>query len=288
MKLNRVLSVSLAMGLLTVGLFSTLPARAEERVVAAGVASIDLPESHAKQVSLEIIDGSFNYYNAGKIRVEANAIDFRNGSLGGLHVNVAKGDFDNIWVDQMNIQTAAFNFDTFELLNHRRFVFAQPINGSVNLTISEDSLNHFLQHPKTLERLEKAVAKKTGGMKVMTFSNPQLKMLKDNQIQLDVLTTVGGGIQVPVQMLGKLAILNNNLAFSNLKVVSQNNEVPLPLDVTKPMEKQLNDLINLEKLGKQTFVIRANSLKMKKGVIDIAGDATFTKLEFGTKTASNK
>ncbi|MEB3285999.1 MAG: LmeA family phospholipid-binding protein [Vampirovibrionales bacterium] len=273
---------------LTTLAFLATPALAQDQVISTGVASIDLPESHAKKVSLEIVDGSFNFYNAGKIRLEANNIDFRNGSLGGLNVNLNKGDFDNIWVDQMTINTAAFNFDTYELLNNRRFSLAQPVNGTVNLLISEAGINHFLQHPKTLDKLEKSIAKKTGGLKVITFADPKLKFIKDNQVQLDVTGIMGGSVMVPMQMVGQLALKNSNPVFQNLKVISENSEVPMPVDVTKVMEKQLNDMLNLQKLGKDTFVIKANSLKMKKGVLELAGNATFTRLEFGGKKTAHK
>lgn len=279
MRIPQCLAVTL-IGLL--GLITLALPLARAEVLGGGVAAIDIPESRAKLVTLEITDGHFSQYAMGKMRIELHDIDFRSGSLSSLKTSMTMGDFDNIWVDKMDISTEAFHFNTYELINNRRFELSQAITGNVYLGISENSLNHFLQHPKTLEKLEKSIQKKTGGIKLITIGNPSLKIVKGNQIQLNLTTFLGGQqMQIPMEILGELKLKDDNLVFSNLKVSSQDTALPLPVDVVKIIEKQLNDMINLEKLGKNNFVIHAKSLKMKKGLVEVTGNATFTRLEFG-------
>jgi len=256
---------------------------AEEKVLASGVAAIDIPQTKAKLVQLELNDAKFSEFGVNKLTLSLHDVDFQQGSLSSLGMDIANGDFDPIIVDRMTVNTQAFQFDPFILMNQRRFELAQPITGSVALTISEASLNHFLKNPKTVSKIENAIQKKTGGIKLISFQNPSLKLLKGNEVQVDMTATVAEGIAVPVQIVGELALKNQNLAFTNLRMNSQENAVPLPTDISRVMEKQLNDMINLEKLGKKSFVIRANSLKMKKGLVEVAGNATFTRLEIGAK-----
>lgn len=280
---NALLFLGLIVFLTTTGVFQTELARAEEKVLASGVAAIDIPQTKAKLVQLELNDAKFSEFGVNKLTLSLHDVDFQQGSLSSLGIDLANGDFDPILVDRMTVNTQAFQFDPFALMNQRRFELAQPITGSVTLAISENSLNRFLKNPKTIGKIENAIQKKTGGIKLVSFQNPSLRLLKGNEVEVDMTATVAEGIAVPVQILGELALKDQNLAFTNLRMNSQDNAVPLPTDISRVMEKQLNDMINLEKLGKKSFVIRANSLKMKKGLVEVAGNATFTRLEIGAK-----
>ncbi|MGE0200460.1 MAG: LmeA family phospholipid-binding protein [Candidatus Melainabacteria bacterium] len=256
-------------------------ALAESAAMQLGTAAVDLPDSTAQTVRLELDQARFSEHSVGKLILSLKDVDFRQGQLSSLGAELHDGQFDQVVVDAMNIDTDAFSFDTFELLNHRRFVLDQPITGRVSLSLSEDSLNRFITNPRTLKKLEDAIKKQTGGIKLVTFSNPSIRLYKDKYVQLAMNTVVAGGVVVPMQMQGKLGLKSGNLQIQNLELTSEKNQLNLPVDVVNLLEDKLNDLINLEKLGKKDFIIHADSMSIKKGVIALNGSAKFTRLSFG-------
>ena len=263
------------------------PASVSSRTVAmapiqAGTASmVDLPDSLAKSVTLNIEDARFASRSVGHLTLRATNIDFRQGVLSALHANLKQGNLDNnVLVDELTIDTEGFRFDTLELLNHQRFVLREPIQAGVSLLMSEASLNTFVSHPKTIQRLEKALQKKTGGIRVITLTQPRLRLQGRNAVDLLMNVIVGQSLVTPVEIKGKLKIDDRQrLVFDRLKITS--GGALLPVDIAHVIEKQLNDAINLKKMGGKHFVIAAERLKITSKTLQISGHATMTRLEFG-------
>jgi hypothetical protein len=248
---------------------------------AGGVMALDLPNSSAQSISLDIVQGRFSEYSVGRITLTGSGIDFRNGTLQGLKADVAEGNFDNLLVDKLSINAPAFSFNTMELLNNRTFILNQPVTAKVNVLISEAGINKFLANPKTMEKIEKSIQKKTGGLKLITFSNPSLNLLSGNKVKVNVTGIVGQGLSVPMEMTGKLGIQNGQLGISNLVVSSGGNDVQLPLDVATVFQDKINEIIDFKRLGKNSMVITADSMKLNGKILNIDGHATLTKLQFG-------
>lgn len=246
-----------------------------------GVVALDLPDSSAQAVTLDILKGRFDEYSVGRIKLTGEGVDFRNGTLQGLRAEVVDGDFENLMVDKMSLNTPGFAFDTMQLINNRAFILSQPVTARVNLTLSEAGLNRFIANPKTLEKIEKAIQKKTGGLKLLTFSNPSLALLSGNKIRLNVTSLLAQNVAVPMEMNGKLTVQNGQVKMTGLSVSSGGNDVPLPVDVADVFEDKLNEIIDLKRLGKKSFVITAESLKLNGKHLQIEGSATLTKLQFG-------
>lgn len=244
-----------------------------------GVVMIDLPTSTAESIRLDIKEGRFAAQSVGHLTLDAQGVDFRKGTLKSLTAHVKNGHFDNALVDDLLMKTQAFSFDTFELLNRRRFVLDNPVNSDVSLRISEDSFNRYFSSPQVIGKLEKAVAKKTGNFSLLTFSNPTVKFLDRSRVRLSVMTSVANAMAAPMEFDGRIAADNGKLVFKNLKMSS--NGVQVPIDVSSVFEKKLNEMIDLERMGKNNFVIRANSVSMSKGMLEVRGQAALTRLEFG-------
>lgn len=245
----------------------------------SGVVVIDLPASTAESIRLDIKQGRFASQSVGRLVLDAQGIDFKKGSLNSLGAEVSDGNFDNVLVDSLKMNTQAFSFDTLELLNHRRFVLDHPVNASVALKISEESFNRIVASPKTLEKLEKAVAKKTGNISLIQFSNPSIKFMDRNRVKFSVNSSLANAVGAPMEFTGKLGVEKGKLSFNGLKMTS--NGVQLPVDVSDIVQKKLNELIDLEKLGKSNFVIRAQDLSLNKGMMEVRGMASLNRLEFG-------
>jgi hypothetical protein len=55
----------------------------------------------------------------------------------------------------------------------------------------------------------------------------------------------------------------------------------LPLDVAKSFQSKINELIDFKRLGKNSMVITADSMKVTGKTLTIDGHAQLTKLQFG-------
>lgn len=250
-------------------------------VKAGGVMALDLPDSSAQSVSLDIVKGRFSEYSVGRITLTGSGIDFRNGTLQGLTADILEGDFDSLLVDKLSLIAPAFSFDTMQLLNNRAFVLAQPVTAKVKLALSEAGLNRFISSPKTLSKIEKSIQKQTGGLKLITFSKPSLSLLAGNKVKMNVTGLVAQGLAVPLEMTGKLVIQGGQLAITNMALSSEGSDLQLPLDVAKSFQDKLNEMIDFKRLGKNSMVITADSMKLTGKTLMIDGHATLTKLQFG-------
>jgi hypothetical protein len=240
---------------------------------------VDLPVSSADAVRLDIKQGRFAAQSVGHLMLDAQGIDFRNGTLKSLGAEMSQGNFDNVMVDMLKLNTNAFSFDTVELLNHQRFILDKPVNATVQLRISEDSLNTFVANPKTIEKLEKAVAKKTGNIRLIQFSNPSLKLSDKNRVKVLMGLTFGNAVAAPVEFDGRLVAEGGKVLFKGLQMKS--NGVDLPVDISDIFEKKLNEMVDVTKLGKNNFTINADTATVAGKMLDVKGTAALTRLEFG-------
>ncbi len=282
-KLNATVLTTLVLGALCFSSNQAVFAEGQQ-ALSVGVSAVDLPNSSADAVKVEIDKGTFSDFKVGKVALTANHINFHDGTLSALVADVRDGEFDRIWVDKLLITTQAFSFDPFELMNHQRFVLDQAITGAVKVHVSEESLNNFLTHPDNIKSIEKRLAKQTGGMKLLTLSNPKLDVLSRDRVRLNLTIVFGGNLALPMEALGKLMVSEEgNLKFKDLKISSQESKLPIPVDVMSVIEKELNRMIDLKRFGKKHFRIIAQDIDFDGNVIKIDGVATFTKLEFGKR-----
>lgn len=282
---KTLLCTAAAFGLLALpfALSENLPGKPSVAPVlkSGGVVALDIPDSSAQSVSLDIVKGRFSEYSVGRITLTGSGIDFRNGTLQGLKADILSGDFDNLLVDKLSLAAPAFSFDTMQLLNNQAFVLSQPVTAKVNVSISEAGINRFLANPKTLSKIEKAIQKQTGGFKLISFSNPSFKLMGSDKIRLDVTGVVAQGLAIPMEMTGRLAIQAGQLRLQDMRITSGGNDLELPLDVADSFEDKINELIDFKRLGKNAMVITADSLKVNGKTLNIDGHAVLTKLQFG-------
>ena len=250
-------------------------------IQAGGAVALDLPDSSAQAITLDILKGRFADYSVGRITLTGSGMDFRNGTLAGLKADIAQGNFDNLLVDHFLLTAPGFSFDTMQLLNNRTFVLSEPVTASVNLSISEEGLNRFLANPKTMGKIEKAIQKQTGGLKLVTFSNPSLALVGGNKVKVNVTGIIAQGLAVPLEMTGHLGLSNGQLVMQDLAVASGGNDLQLPLDVAKSFQDKINEMIDFKKLGKSSMIITADKLKFAGKTLQIEGHATLTRLQFG-------
>jgi hypothetical protein len=244
-----------------------------------GLVFFDIPSGSADMVRLEIQNGRFDQQSVGNLALALQKVDFKAGTLNSLDAKMTNAQIEEIPLDSLQLKTAPFSFDPFELINRRRFVLDKPVNATVQLRISEKNLNSFLTNPKTMQKLEKAVNKKAGNLGLIAFSSPSFKMTGKNSVQLGMTISLANAMASPVLMNGKLGLQDGQLVIQNMEASS--NGVQLPVDVASVIQQRLNEMISFKKLGKNTVNITGNKLNMANGVLDVTGTATLTRLEFG-------
>jgi hypothetical protein len=250
-------------------------------IKAGGVMALDLPDSSAQSVTLDIAQGRFSDYSVGRVTLSATGMDFKSGTLQSLKSDITDGLFENLPVDKLNISIPSFSFDTMQLMNSHTFVLTQPVQGKVMVALSEAGINRFLANPKTIEKMEKAIRKQTGGLKLIDLANPNFTLMGGSKIKITVNSTVAQGLAVPLQMLGKLGLRGGQLEITELTLSSSGNNLQMPVDVASSIQSKLNELIDFKRLGKNSLVIVADTMKQTGKTLVINGHATVTRLKFG-------
>jgi hypothetical protein len=240
---------------------------------------MDLPVSSADQLQIVLTNARFDRESVGQLNLSLRGLNLRDGMLQGMTAKVSDGRFDNIPVKLLELTSGAFSFDTMTFLNQRKFVLDRPVQGNVTLQVTEADLNTFLKAPETVERLEKAISKRTGNIRLVRLTQPELVFLGKNNLQMKMTLSVGEAIASPMVADGSLTLRNGSPVFS-LKQISSGN-VPLPVDVATLVEKEMNKLLDFQKLGKGSVTINANTLDVTKKLITLKGTATVNKLSFG-------
>ncbi|MEM0952019.1 MAG: LmeA family phospholipid-binding protein [Cyanobacteria bacterium P01_H01_bin.74] len=251
-------------------------------VRSAGIVSLDLPDSSAKEINLTIVNGRFSEYSVGNIRLTGSGIDFKEGVLDSLDAEIKTGNFDNLIVDKMTVNSPGFQFDTMQLLNSQTFVLKEPVDAEVSINISEAGINQFLASPKTLKKVESAITKQTGGIALFQFSNPVFQLLSGNKIKLDLTAVFAQGVSFPLAMRGNLDIQAGKVVIQQLALSSADTPIELPADIAKTFESKLNELIDFQRLGKNTLVLNAETLSTSSKALKLNGHAQITRLKFGS------
>lgn len=102
-----------------------------------------------------------------------------------------------------------------------------------------------------------------------------------NKLKLTVNGIFAQGMAIPMEMTGNLGLQAGQLRLSNLTLMSNGTQIPLPVNVADVFEDRLNEMIDFKKLGKNAMIIQGESLKVTGGNLVIDGHATLTRLKFG-------
>src|SRR4029434_2843388 len=128
------------------------------------------------------------------------------------------------------------NFDTAVLFNHRTLQFATPALADVTAVISQDSLNRFLNSPRTLNRLSLAAMRGSGFLESLLGSNPNLLTIpaasaalqKSNRLQLGAQTKLGVGqlaVPVPLELNTQMLLKDGLLYLADTHLTNGGQEI---------------------------------------------------------------
>lgn len=276
--MQHLLKTLLILPLVACALIMTV-ADAMEPISAGSVTAVDFPDASAGEISITLDAARFGKQAVGHVVLKAKQLDLNAGLLSSLNLDLKNGQFgDRLQLADFNVVTEAFQFDSFELLNKQRFVLSAPVEGQVALHLTEENLNEYLGHEKTLKQINKAITKQLGGFQLVKLAQPHFTIMPQQKLALSINAVLGGSVAIPLNLLGQLEVIDGNIQLQNLSVVSQQTQ--LPIEVSGIIEQQLNKVINLEKLSSDKFKLRATKLETRSHQAYINGTAQIEMLSF--------
>lgn len=260
-------------------------------LLAPPITFIDINSGRFEKLDVDLEKGQFMDGAVDKLHLTARNMDLTAGTLDSLSVDVAGGHFQDFTFDRLNLDTQGqLRFDTAVLFNHRTLQFLAPAQAQVSAVISQDSLNRFLNSPRTLDRLSVAAAKGTGLLESLLGSNPNLLTItgagvalqKSNRMLLSAQTRLGVGqlaVPVPLELNTQMLLKDGWLYLTDTHLTTAGQEI----------SPQLSQLIvdkfnNLAEFGRRSDDIAFNFTTLKVVPGDkfvLQGTALVKRLRFG-------
>ncbi len=193
----------------------------------------------------------------------------------------------------MSINTQGdLKFNPGIFLNHNLLQFTEPATAIVTATISEKSLNSFLNSPVTLNRLSVKAGGKAAALASLIGVNPanlglnisqaELEIKKGDAIFIDFQSSIGmGQIGLPInaQIQGKLGLNDGLLNVSDLHLLNSGQEISADLS-----NLLLKKIANVFQSAQNSADIRFRFTDLKVAPhkhIQLKGTAEINRLRFG-------
>lgn len=241
-------------------------------ILAPPLSFVDINSGRFGKLDIDMEDGQFLDGAAKQLHLTARNLDLNEGILKSLDINVNGGTFQDFTIDNLVLTTAGdLNFDTGILLNHKILRFTTPAQAQVTATISQDSLNRFINSPRTLDRLS-YTATKSGGMLAnilgsiggnvgFSLTQGDIRLAKANSINMNLQTRVGlgqVGVPIPVAIKAKLGLKDGWVEMQDTEVTT--NGQALSPEIAKLIVNKVNGLSNW---GKRSDDIQFSFTELK-------------------------
>jgi hypothetical protein len=222
--------------------------------VAPPMALIDLSTASFGKLTIDLANAQFKESSIDRGQLVAQDMDFRHGILRGLSVHVFGGKFEQFIFDEMLINTSGdLQFNPQLLLGEKVLQFATPAQADIFVTVSQASLNQFLDSPKTLEKISVTASKRIGALASLfgaggasiglQITNAQVVLAKGNKIVIDVKANVGmAGVGVPLsfQINAKLGIKDGWVEVTDTHLITNGQE--LSPQLSEMLVRKINSL----------------------------------------------
>ena len=213
------------------------PADAQGPIIAPPITFIDVNSGRFDKLDIDLEGGQFLDGAVDKLHLTARNMDLTAGTLNSLAVDVTGGHFQDFTFDRLTMNTqGTLNFDTAVLFNHRTLQFSTPALADVSAVISQDSLNRFVNSPRTLDRLSVAASKGSGFLESLLGSNPNLLTItaasvalqKNNRLALGAQTKLGVGqlaVPVPLELNTQMLLKDGWLYLTDTHLTTAGQEI---------------------------------------------------------------
>ncbi|HEY9784480.1 MAG TPA: LmeA family phospholipid-binding protein [Candidatus Obscuribacterales bacterium] len=220
------------------------------------ISFVDINSGRFGKLEMDIEDGHFMDGSVDKMHILARDLDLAEGLLKSLNVDVTGGHFQDFTFDQLTLNTEGdLHFDSGILFNHRMFKFTTPAQAQVTAVISQNSLNKFINSPRTLDRLSARMTRPGGMLANLLGAAPgnvgfnltggDIKLGKSNSLMLNLDTRVGigqVGVPIPVAVNTKLELKDGWPLMTDTKVLTAGQQ--LPPELSRVLVDKVNSLAN--------------------------------------------
>jgi hypothetical protein len=265
----------------------------QEPVVVPPITFVDVNSGRFGKLEIDLEDGQFLDAAVDKLHMVARNLDVRDGLLKSLAIDVKGGHLHDFIFDSLSLNTQSdMHFDTGIFLNHRMLQFSQPAQAEVTATISQDSLNQYLNSPVTLQHISVTAGRRANAIAGMlgmanvniglTVSKAGIILGKSNKVALTFISSIGmGQMGVPIEgeIDGKLSLKDGWLDISDTHILTGGQE--LPPQISETLIKRINDtLLGAQKSNDIHFTFTELKVVSGKQIL-LKGTAQVSRLRFG-------
>jgi hypothetical protein len=265
----------------------------EQPVVVPPITFVDVNAGRFGKLEIDLEDGQFQDAAVDKMHLIAKNLDVKEGVLKSLDIAINGGHIDDFTFDHLDIATRGdLNFDAGVFINHKILQFNTPAEAEVTATVSQDSLNRFLNSPKTLQKLSVSAGRKvasiasaiglTNGNIGLNVSQADLALKRGNKVLVGFQSNVGvGQMGLPIngEIEATLGLKDGWLEVSDPHVTTQGQE--LPADLSGLLVKKIGG-ISQSTQRSQDIRFSFTDLKVSAGKqIQLKGTAQISRLRFG-------
>jgi hypothetical protein len=215
------------------------PAVQTPPVLTAPTSLIDLKSASFGKLTIDLQNGQFHDTSIDRGTATATEMDFRQGALKGLNIDVLGGHFQQFIFDEMTINTAGdLHFDPRVLLQDKVLQFTTPAKADVMVTVSQDSLNKFLADPHTLQNLSVTVSKRLGGLASLfgasvanlgvKLNEAHVVLNKGNKLVIGItadLAMAGVGVPLSLEVDAQLGVKDGWVDVSDTHLMTNGQEI---------------------------------------------------------------
>lgn len=237
-----------------------LPAAAQESsaaspIVVPPLTFVDINSGRLGKLEISMQDAQFLDAACDKLYLQADRLDLAQGQLQALEIDLQGGHFQDFTIDRLTMVTkSALRFDTGMLLNHRLLQFTWPASCQVTAVVRQESLNRFLNSPRTLNRLSVASQKKAAFLSNFlgdnntfgaTFQSIDLSLSSSNQINVNLQTRIGVGqlaLPMPFELNTRLELKDGWVTLGNTRL--QTNGQEISPELAQALVSKVNSLAN--------------------------------------------
>ena len=253
--------------------------------------TIDLSSAKFGKLELNLTDASFLEAQAREIKLSAQNMDMTKGTLDSLSLFVDDGQFQDFIVDSTKLWThGVLTFDTAKLLNEKVLEFREPASAHARVSVTQASLNKFLNASFILSRLSGAAKKRVPILSTLarrdvnfgfTFSKADLKLEPDSHIRLMMDSKVGMGkglLPVTLSAETKLILENGWVKLEDTHFVTGGQTVPK--DMADKIVQRINSLSRWAQQSDDIQFQFTDLNMVPDDHLELEGSATIKRLRF--------
>jgi hypothetical protein len=214
---------------------------------------IDLTSAKFGRLEIDLKQAAFLDARVKDLRLSATNMDMTNGTLDNLLIDADHPEFQDFIIDSFHMSTASgLHFDTNQLLNNKILQFREPASARVSATVSQTSLNAFINSPAVLARLSGSAKKRVPLLSTLArqdvmfgfdFLGGILRLEPDDHVHLGMDSKLGvakAKISMPLAVDAKLSLENGWVNLSDTRLLTSGQVVPK--DVSSKIIDRINSL----------------------------------------------